>query len=144
VASIDETVTVQASPAEVFAFVTDPEKGPVWQSSLLEARFDPDGPLQQGTRITETRKLLGRRLESTVEVTELEPDRRFSGKVLSGPFPWEFTYTFEASGDGTRVDFHIEGEPGGFFRLAEPIVVRTVRKQMEADFSTLKELVEST
>jgi hypothetical protein len=37
----------------------------------------------------------------------------------------------------------MEGQPGGFFRVAEPLVVRTVEKQLENDFSTLKDLVET-
>jgi carbon monoxide dehydrogenase subunit G len=143
-ATVDYTFTVEASPAVVFAFLTDREKATVWQASLLEARFEPDAPVHRGTEIHEVRKLLGRRIESTVDVTEFEPDRLFGGRVRAGPIPWEFRYTFEAAGASTRVDFHMEGEPGGFFRLAEPLVVRTVEKQLQSDFSTLKELVESS
>jgi uncharacterized protein YndB with AHSA1/START domain len=143
-ATIDHTFTVDASPAVVFAHLTDPEKATVWQASLLEARFSPDAPMRKGTEIHEVRKLLGRKMESTVEVTGFEPDRLFEGRVRSGPVPWLFRYTFEGANGSTRVHFHMEGEPGGFFRLAEPLVVRTVEKQLENDFSTLKELVESS
>jgi uncharacterized protein YndB with AHSA1/START domain len=142
-ATVDHTMTLQAEPAEVFEYLTDPEKEPVWQSSLLEVRFSSEGPLQQGTRITEVRKFLGRRMESTVEVTDFEPQRIFAGRVLSGPVPWEFRYALEPTDGATRLSFRLEGEPGGFFRLAEPLVVRAVKKQLEADFSTLKEIVES-
>ncbi|HZC29842.1 MAG TPA: SRPBCC family protein [Gaiellaceae bacterium] len=141
-ATVDQTFTVGAAPAVVFAFVTDPERAPVWQSSLLEARLDPEGAVRAGTQIHEVRKLLGRRIESIVEVTELEPERVFAGRVKTGPIPWSFTYRFEEADASTRVVFHMEGEPGGFFRLAEPLVIRTVEKQLANDFSTLKELVE--
>jgi uncharacterized protein len=140
-ATVDHTMTLQAEPAKVFEYLTDPEKETVWQSSLLEARFS--GPMQQGTRITEVRKFLGRRMESTVEVTELEPQRLFAGRVLSGPVPWEFRYALEGTDGATHLSFHAEGEPGRFFRLAEPLVVRALKKQLENDFSTLKEIVES-
>jgi uncharacterized protein YndB with AHSA1/START domain len=135
---------VDAPPAVVFEYLTDREQATIWQASLLEAHFKPDGPVQKGTEIREVRKLLGRKLESTVEVTEFEPERVFGGRVRSGPVPWQFRYTFQAADGSTRVDFHMEGEPGGFFRLAEPLVVRTVAKQLENDFSTLKELVETS
>jgi hypothetical protein len=143
-ATVDLTFTVKATPAVVFAYLTDREKSTVWQASLLEADFSPDEPMRRGTEIHEVRKILGRKMESTVEVTEFEPDRLFGGRVRSGPVPWEFRYTFETADGSTRVDFHMEGEPGGFFRLAEPLVVRTVVKQIESDFSTLKELVEAS
>ena len=64
--------------------------------------------------------------------------------MRSGPVPWQFRYTFEGADGSTRVSFHMEGEPGGFFHLAEPLVVRTVEKQLENDFSTLKALVEAS
>jgi hypothetical protein len=32
---------------------------------------------------------------------------------------------------------------GGFFRLAEPLVARVIRRQMEADMATLKDLLEA-
>jgi hypothetical protein len=99
--------------------------------------------LQQGTRITEVRKFLGLRMESTVEVTELEPQRVFAGRVVSGPVPWEFRYVLQGTDGATHFSFHGEGEPGGFFRLAEPLVVRAVKKQLENDFATLKDIVES-
>ncbi len=143
-ATVDQTFTVDASPAAVFAYLTDREKATVWQASLLDAHFKPDAPVHKGTEIHEVRKLLGRKIESAVEVTEFEPDQLFGGRVRSGPVPWQFRYTLEGEDGSTRVNFHMEGEPGGFFRLAEPLVVRTVQKQLENDFSTLKELVETT
>jgi hypothetical protein len=142
-ATIDHRLRFEAAPDKVFGYLTDPDKAMVWQASLLEVSFSPEGPMQQGTQITEVRKILGRRMESVVEVTELEPPRLYAGRVHSGPVPWEFRYTFEEADGGTRMDFHLEGQPGGFFRLADPLVVRTVEKQLEADFLTLKEIVES-
>jgi carbon monoxide dehydrogenase subunit G len=143
VATVDRTFTVNAKPAVVFAYLTDPEKATLWQSSLVEAQLEPEGPLRAGTQIHEVRKLLGRRMESTVDVTELEPEHVFAGHVRAGPVPWRFRYRFEESGESTRIELHMEGEPGGFFRVAEPLVVRTVEKQLESDFATLKQLVES-
>ena len=142
-ATIDHRLTIRARPAVVFEYLTDPEKATVWPSSLLEARLEPDEPMRQGTRIIEVRKLLGRRLESVVEVTELERERHFAGRLSSGPVPFEFRYTLEESNGGTRLNFHMEGEPGGFFRLAEPLVVRRIKQQQESDFATLKELAEA-
>ena len=142
-ATVDHTMTLQAEPAEVFEHLTDPEKEPVWLSSLLEVRFSSEGPLQQGTRITEVRKFLGRRMESTVEVTDFEPQRIFAGRVLSGPVPWEFRYALEPTDGATRLSFRCAYSRLTCSILAEPLVVRTLKKQLEGDFSTLKEIVES-
>jgi uncharacterized membrane protein len=143
-ATVDHTFSVEAPPAVVFAYLTDLEHAAVWQSSLLEAGLTPDGPVRAGTEIHEIRKFLGLKIESVVEVTDFEPNRKFGGRVRFGPIPWAFHYTFEDAGGSTRVASHMEGEPGGFFRVAEPLVVRTVQRQVQNDLSTLKELVESS
>jgi hypothetical protein len=37
----------------------------------------------------------------------------------------------------------MEGEPGGFFKLAEPLVQRAIKREMEANFATLKDILEA-
>lgn len=64
-------------------------------------------------------------------------------QVTSGPIPVEDTFTFEAIEAGTRVTRVIEGEPGGFFRLGEPIVARMIRRQFENNLHNLKDLLEA-
>jgi uncharacterized protein YndB with AHSA1/START domain len=141
VVRVEHSLVIERPPAEVFAYTTDPANEPEWQATLLEARSD--GPVQQGAHITEVRKFLGRRMESEVEVTAYEPDRRFAVKVLSGPVPFDLEQTLEPTDRGTSVKVILEGEPGGFFKLAEPLVERAVRRQIRADFEQLKDILEA-
>jgi hypothetical protein len=98
-----------------------------------------------GTTFRNTSKFLGRRIESTYEVTENEPPHKQCVRVTSGPIPGSGCYLFEpAVGDSTRFTQNFETEVGGFFRLAEPLVARAIRRQMEADMATLKDLLESS
>jgi uncharacterized protein YndB with AHSA1/START domain len=53
---VEFTVSVERSPSEVFAYLTDIANLPEWQSSAIEA--SADGPIGIGTRITEVRKFL--------------------------------------------------------------------------------------
>lgn len=53
-----------------------------------------------------------------------------------------FTQTSEGL-ETTRVTQAVEGETGDFFRLADSIIIRSARKQFEADLETLKTLLES-
>jgi len=141
VVRVEHSLIIERPPAEVFAYATDPDKLAEWQSTALEARSD--GPIQKGARVTEVRKFLGRRMESEVEVTEYEPDRRFALRVLSGPVPFTFEQTLEPADGGTTVKVVLEGEPGGFFKLAEPLVERAVRRQVQTDFEQLKDILEA-
>ena len=51
---VEHSLVIERPPAEVFAYTTDPDKLPEWQSTALEARSE--GPVQQGAHMTEVRK----------------------------------------------------------------------------------------
>jgi len=140
--TIQHQATIDRPPAEVFAYLTDITKLPEWQATALEGRLESER-MEKGARAIEVRKFLGRRMESTLTVTEYVPDRRFDAEVTSGPVNFRISHLLEAEDGGTKVSFTIEGEPGGFFRLAEPIVERQVRRQVTDDFKTLKLLLET-
>lgn len=139
----EHEIVVNRPVSEVFAYVTDVSNLAEWQGGVVEARQVSEGPVGVGTRFTEVRKFLGRRIESALEVTEHEPDRRFSLNVASGPVPFEVRHTFEAIDGGTRIRVEGEGEPGGFFKMAEPLVARQAKRTFEHDFATLKDILEA-
>jgi len=142
-ARTEHTVVVERPPDEVFAFLTDLSKVPEWQSGAVEVR-EPSGEIAVGTTYVEVLRFLGRRIEATIQVTEYESPRRFSIKTLSGPIPFQVEHTLEPDGaEGTKLSVTLEGEPGGFFRLAEPLVMRNAQRQVENDFATLKRMVEA-
>jgi uncharacterized protein YndB with AHSA1/START domain len=139
---VEDSIVVERPIEDVFAYMTDPETLPEWQGSALEARVEGGGPMRAGACVLETRKFLGRRMESTMEVTEYEPPARFVIRVDSGPVPFTATNVLSEADGGTRIDAVIEGEPGGFFRLAEPLVVRAVERELRNNLATLKDLLE--
>ncbi len=138
---VEASVVINRPADEVFAYATDPAHVSEWQSSALEAGVD--GQLQAGATGKEVRKFLGRRMESTIRIEEYQPPRRFALQVTSGPVPFHVQQTVEPADQGSRVSVVIEGEPGGFFKLAEPLVERAVRRELEGNFATLKDILES-
>jgi uncharacterized protein YndB with AHSA1/START domain len=142
--TIDFDLTVERSPEQVFEYLEDPAKVVQWQAWAVEITQETEGPRGAGTRFRDVRKFLGRRIESTVEFTEYDPPRTLGLRVKAGPIPFNVRQTLEAAGGGTRVVVHAEGEPGGFFKLAEPIVARAAERQMKGDFETLKDLLEAS
>ena len=143
-ARTEHTVVVERPPDEVFDFLTDLSNLPEWQSGAVEVR-GPDEELDVGAMYVQVLKFLGRRLEATIEVTEFDPGRRFSLRTRSGPIPFQVRHTLEPTdgGGATRLRVELEGEPGGVFKLAEPLVMRNAQRQLEGDFAALKELVEA-
>ena len=87
-------------------------------------------------------RFLGRRLEYTYEIVDLEPGRRLVMRTAQGPFPMETTYTWTAEGDGTRMTLRNRGEPAGFSRLMAPFLATVVRRANRKDLARLKTLLE--
>jgi uncharacterized protein YndB with AHSA1/START domain len=140
---VEHSVTIDRPPSEVFTYMCDADKLPEWQSTALEARWETTGPIAVGSRAVEVRKFLGRRMESRMEVTAFEQDRELSFRVLDGPVQFQVIQKLEAVDGGTRIDVVLEGEPGGFFKLAEPLVARAAKRQLEGDSATMKDILET-
>ena len=138
---IQASVTVNRPLEEVFRFMTDTQNALQWQSGLLEARVTND-VVGIGKTWVDVMQFLGRRIEIASELTEFEPLRTVGFKSTSGPIPLEGRYSFEPDGGGTKVSFTMQGEPGGFFKLAEPIVARSTQRQWDTNLANLKDLLE--
>lgn len=135
------SVTVNRPPEEVFRFMADNQNALQWQSGLLEARVTND-VVGIGRTWVDVVQFLGRRVEIASELVEYSPERVLGFKSTSGPIPLEGRYAFEPDGEGTKVTFTLQGEAGGFFKLAEPIVARSTQRQWETNLATLKDLLE--
>ena len=127
---------------DVFAFFTEPTNNPKWEEGLIECRKVSPGPMGVGTQVLEVRKFMGRQMESTLDVTAYETNKKYAVKVASGPIPFELSAMFEAVGDGTKVSVSGHGEPGGFFKLAEGLVKKQLQSQIEGDMGRLKKVLE--
>ena len=79
---------------------------------------------------------------STLELTAFEPNAKWASKVIKGPVPFEVTVTFEASGSATKMSTHVEGEPKGFFKIAEGMLAGQLEKSLHEDGERLKKLLE--
>ncbi len=133
---------IRRSVEEVFAYATDPAKTPEWKTSVIESRAEPPGPIRVGSKIHTVMRFLGRRIEGTAEVTELVPNRKLVQKTNS-PFPVEVTCLAEPTSAGTKVTATAVAEPGGFFKMAELVLVRIAKKQGQAELQTMKGLLEA-
>jgi len=141
---VEESIEIGRPVEEVFAYVANPENLPEWSGLAIEVKEAPE-PLSEGDTFTAVGKFLGRRFETPYERASYEPNRRYTDRATGGPIPdQEWTYTFEeASGDTTRLTRAAEGEPGGFFKLADPLIERALKRQVRADLETLKDLLEA-
>ena len=128
---------------EVLAYAADPANAPAWYKNIKAVEWQTPPPANIGSRVRFRAHFLGRTLEYTYEVRELEPGRRFVMATAQGPFPMETTYTWEDAADGaTKMTLRNRGEPSGFAAVTAPVMTRAMRKANEGDLQRLKELLE--
>jgi uncharacterized protein YndB with AHSA1/START domain len=142
-AKLEAGITINRPVEEVFAFTSNPENEPLWRPELLKLEKTSEGPIGVGTTFREVMQFLGRRIENTGEITKYEPNNMIAMKSTSGPLAFELTGTYQPVEDGTELTFEVEAEVGGFFRLAEPLVARMGKRQMETQLANIKDLLEA-
>jgi uncharacterized membrane protein len=141
VIKIENSVVVNKPLAEVYSFVTNGENSIKWQGGL-ESVVNEGPPNMVGSKFTETRKFLGQEMKTTMEITEAAENAKWSAKVVKGPVPYQVTVAFEETGGGTKVTTRVEGEPRGFFKMAEGMVSSQLEKSLAEDNQRLKKILE--
>jgi uncharacterized membrane protein len=142
-ARMEASVVIDRPIEEVFAYVMDAASWPEWEEGLLEAEQTCEGPVGTGTAFRGTNQMMGQKIEWTSEITQYETNKQVGHKIISGPMSIQQTLTFEAADGGTRFSLEAEGETGGFFKVAEPLVNRMMKKQLEANLARLKDTLEA-
>lgn len=125
---------------EVFEYLKDHENRIYWQGNLTEAEHEK---LAKGTRVTEVRNVLGRRVEIQGEITEFETDKRltFSGK---GPAVkrLEYHYLLKPDGGGTRLETEVDLELTELFGIASGVIQKLTDREVDHAHQTLKDILE--
>jgi hypothetical protein len=87
-------------------------------------------------------RFLGQRIVYVMDVVELS-DGRMRMHAVEAPFPMDVTYEFTPAGVRTNARIRVQGDPGGYYRLAGPLLPGMVRRSVTGDLRRLKRLVES-
>ena len=145
-APISESIEIDRKAEDVFAYLDDVERHGEWQEQIVAVERQDDGPLRVGSRVKETRRVPGGNRTMTYEVTEHNPPRQSSFRVLDGPIRADGTISIEPIGDGSRsrltitIDFKGHGLAG---KVLLPVAKGQARKQIPKDQARMKELLES-
>jgi hypothetical protein len=127
---------------EVFTFITNPQNNSQWQYGSLESVQLSVGDMQVGTLFSSFGHFMGRRIQSNFEVSEFEANNSYGFETISGPIQLQTSYSFAPVDRGTVVAVSSLINPGGFFKLIDPLVTIVVKKQFEENLARLKELLE--
>ncbi len=142
-APITTTADIARPAEEVFAYVTDPRTMPEWQQGCVSGRMD--GPTTHvGSKCTTIRNIGGRERESTTEITEYDPPRRWADRGINGPVRAKVVVTVAPTGSSSRLTIDLDFTGHGIGRLLVPIFVRRqAAREMPENMRRLKERLEA-
>lgn len=142
-ADVLSEIEIERPRAEVAAFASDPDNATMWYENITGVAWETPKPLEVGSRIAFEARFLGRRLNYTYEVREIEAAERFVMSTAQGPFPMETTYMWaDTESGGTRMTLRNRGEPAGFSKALAPAMARAMRSANRKDLRALKSLLE--
>ena len=139
---IEHAIEIDRPVEEVFCFIAKPENEPKWRAGLTTSDVSPEGPMELGSTGRRVQSFLGRKMENDWTVTELAPNRKIVVISTSGRTSYSSTCSFEPTEKGTTLTIESEADTGDFFKIPDPIVTRMARRQLEADMTALKTLLE--
>jgi uncharacterized membrane protein len=133
---------IQRPRTEVAAYATEPANDPQWISGVKSAQMVTDPPVRVGTRVERRAAFLGKRIDYLMEIAEFVPAERIVMRSVRSPFPMRVTYRFDDAAGGTRVGIRVEGDASGFYRLAAPLLARSVKAGITRDLANLRSQLE--
>ena len=139
---VETNIVIHRPVEDVFAVLSNAENNPKWSSAFLEVNKTSEGPVGVGTTWRGVGKFLGKQIEVELEETGYEPNQK-SAQKSTVPFPSNQQMTFERVNGGTRVNLKFEADPGGFFKLAEPLLASMVKRNIEGELANLKDLMDA-
>ena len=140
---LKRSVLINRPVEDVFAFISNFENEAKWAEEVVKTKKTSKGPIGVGSTFTDHVEFMGRTIESSYEILAYELNKRVTIKTSSGPVPFVATYSFDDADGITNLSILAEAEPGGFFKLATPMIRRQLDKQWEHNFGNLKQLLES-
>jgi hypothetical protein len=113
-----------------------------WNSAVISLQQVIPGDVGVGSKFKSVGEMMGRRIEGEMQITAYEPDTKCGFQVNAGPMQVNMTMTFKTVGTGTKVSLNAQGNPAGFFKIAEGMMAGRVKTMMEENLARLKSQLE--
>jgi hypothetical protein len=141
----ESTIRIAKSPAEVFAFASDPAKEHLWHTDVAGASVSTPGPLALGSRIDYHFSRSGGGGKATGEVIAYDPGRLETIRFDHGTMGMRptITFGFDPDGAGTSFKRSVEIQATGLGRVFQPLMGPVVRRRNATFVKNLKQRVET-
>lgn len=136
------SVTINQPVEKVFNYITDVTNHKAWQAGIADAKVEPAGPVGVGSTYVYTTEVMGRKIESKMQVSAFEPNRKWAVKTVGVPNSVETAYLFESDGGGTKMSLAMSVPSGAYPAAAEGMIVQQMRKSLEEQGNRIKQMME--
>ena len=140
-ASVSSSVTINQPVEKVFSYVAMVENHKAWQAGIQDAKITPAGPVAVGSIYHYTTEVMGRKIETQLQVSAYEQNKKWSVKTTGVPRPVETVYLFEGTGNTTKLTISMELS-GGYPAAAEGMVKQQMQKSLDEQGNRIKQMVE--
>lgn len=143
---VKQTIVINLPAEVIFAYMSNLEKMVDWSSGVISVKMISPRAMSVGTRAKSTIQFLGLWSEMTLEIVECTPNHSLMIKSVSGVNPCLFSYQFEPLEDGgtSVAQDAVFSLIGGCIGLSERVIVNAVRRYLEHDLLTLKDMLETS
>jgi Polyketide cyclase / dehydrase and lipid transport len=143
--ALDEVaeVEIERSADDIAAYMFDPANDPHWISGIRMAEPLDRVPLTIGAKVRRRASFLGRRIDYVMEIVALTPERRLAMHAVEAPMPMDVSYEVEPRGERSLARVRVQGDAGGLYRIAAPLLSAQVSRSIGKDVRKLKRILES-
>jgi uncharacterized membrane protein len=142
-AIIEESVEIKRPVDKVYTYTIEAKNWPKWQSTIPEAEQTSKGPVEVGTTFKGIIHMMGLSMKWTAKSTEYEPNRKFGKNITCGLIFNQQHNTYDLKEGGTKFTIVYDLKIGGIMKLFSPLVVSSMRKELNKALSNLKGILEA-
>lgn len=139
---IDGEIFIDRPVEVVFDIVADERYEPHYNTIMLDVVQITPGPIGVGTQFRAKAKGLGQSVEMTTEITTFDRPTRIELRTHMSTLEIQGCQTFEPIDGGTRMHWHWDLAPSGFYRLMGPIIAKLGAAQEIRVWTALKHYLE--
>jgi len=137
------SIFINRTPEDVFNYVTNLDNFAKWQKGNETFQWITEGPPGVGSTYKVQTSLMGRKIESELEITSWEFPKKYTFRGTSATLSLETSRIFETQGEGTLLTHIGQVELGGILKMAERFIGKYTEKVNKSSYPNLKRILEA-
>jgi uncharacterized protein YndB with AHSA1/START domain len=139
---VQRTARIDASPTEVFAFLSEPANLPRWQAGIVSAERTSPPPTVSGSTARVVLELMGQRVAADIKVREADTNRRLVLATSVSGIGIVATVELASHDDGTEVTLSSEVRAENvFMKPIEGMVTDAAERDLDASLAKLQDAI---